>query len=278
MLKATSATAAGAALALPLGSPPRARAVGGPGTLRIQKLSWAGVRLECEGTTLFIDPWEDTSFFGSNFPGAPVPVTSDTPRRYVALSHLHTDHYDRAVITRLFAEEGASGGVVVLDSLAPDPAANGFRVRPQRLWQPHSIGPFTLVALPGVDGWGVEQVAWAIHVAGLKIFHGGDGLWHGHWWDFARTYGPFDLAFMPINGVSTPGGDPPVRVARTLPPDAAAEAAAALGARRAVPIHHGVSVPGIYEETPDALPTFRRLAEARGVEVVTPDDGAWIEP
>ena len=65
------------------------------------------------------------------------------------------------------------------------------------------LGEFTVTALPAVDGFGEDQVSWVVETADKRIIHFGDTLWHGYWWYFAKTFGPFDVAFLPINGAVT---------------------------------------------------------------------------
>lgn len=60
-----------------------------------------------------------------------------------------------------------------------------------------TLGPFTVTATFASDGLGSPQVGWVIEAAGQRVFHGGDTLWHGHWWQIAETHGPIDLACLP---------------------------------------------------------------------------------
>lgn len=246
--------------------------------VRIQRLSWAGVRFETDTHTLFVDPWENTESFPGSLLGRAVPVESRTARRYVLLTHLHGDHFDRDAIRRLFDEDGARGSVVAVPSMASDIAGAGLPTRTTELWQPQSLGPFTVTPVPAVDGFGGDQVAWVVQVGGGRWFHGGDGLWHGRLVEYGTMYGPFDGAFLPINGVTTPTSSPPVLTQRTLGPAQAVDAAVAIGARVMIPIHHGVHVEGDYEEAPDATAVARREAESRGLSVRFAAAGEWVAP
>lgn len=246
--------------------------------VRIQRLSWAGVRFETDTHTLLIDPFENTESFPGSLLGRAVPVESSTARRYVLLTHLHGDHYDRVTLRRLFDEDGARGAVVAVSSMAADIAGARLPTRATELWQPQSLGPFTVVPVPAVDGFGGEQVAWVVRVGERRWFHGGDGLWHGRMVEYGALYGPFDGAFLPINGVTTPASSPPVLTPRTLGPAQAADAALALGARVMIPIHYGVHVEGDYEEAPDAVTVARRETESRGIAVRIVADGEWVAP
>ena len=244
---------------------------------RVRRLSWAGIQIEAEGASLFIDPWRDTSFFGDAYPRTPVEPQPEASRRYVLLTHLHRDHFDREVVSAILTEPGASGAVVAGEPLAAELGSIlSVPTRGVGTYRPERVGPATVIPLPAVDGWGAFQVSWFVEVSGTRLFHGGDGLWHGNWWKWAAAYGPFDLAFLPINGVTTPGGTPSVHVPRTLDPRSAAEAAVALGAKVVVPIHFGVTVPGIYEETPEAQEVFGSTASELGVHVRFVEEGTWL--
>ena len=95
--------------------------------------------------------------------------------------------------------------------------------------------------------------------------------------DDARAYGPFDAAFLPINGARPLGGSiPDPGVPMVMNAEQAAAAAAALGARLAVPIHYGdVSTPE-YVQDLDAVARFRAAAAARGVAVRVLEPGETL--
>src|SRR5256885_673325 len=92
--------------------------------------------------------------------------------------------------------------------------SNGWRVfRPARRWPPagfgrgesargraREAGPFTVTAVPAVDGSGDPQVSWLIEVDGKRVLHLGDTMWHGWWWRISERYGPPDILLAPING------------------------------------------------------------------------------
>jgi L-ascorbate metabolism protein UlaG (beta-lactamase superfamily) len=63
-------------------------------------------------------------------------------------------------------------------------------------------------------------------------------MWHGNWWQIARDHGPFDLAFLPVNGVVARFEGYEVNVPVTLTPEQAVEAAHALNASAACAIHY----------------------------------------
>ena len=246
--------------------------------MRIQRLAWAGIKLELEDVTLLVDAWRNVSFFGGAWRGEVPPIRVETTRRYALLTHLHTDHFDPETLEELIGGRRSGAAVVCHEPQADEVAAHALPLRSQRLYEPRSYGPFTVTPVPAVDGWNADQVSWVITGAGKRIIHCGDTLWHGAWWDIARAYGPFDLAFLPINGVLAPGRQPVSDVPATLTPEQAVAAGVVLGAAAVVPIHYGVTNPGVYEEYPDAEGTFLKTAKARGQRILLMEAEAFVEP
>jgi L-ascorbate metabolism protein UlaG (beta-lactamase superfamily) len=112
-------------------------------------------------------------------------------------------------------------------------------------------------------------VAWILEAEGKKIIHAGDTLWHGHWWNIANQYGPFDATCLPVNGavIQEEGmtySDQPI----CLTPEQAVSAAQILGAKMLIPIHYGAfHNPPIYNETPDIIERLTAASTAKGVPI-----------
>jgi L-ascorbate metabolism protein UlaG (beta-lactamase superfamily) len=117
-----------------------------------------------------------------------------------------------------------------------------------------------------------------IEAEGRRVIHCGDTIWHGGWYEIARRHGPFDAAFLPINGVTVRlDGFTPTDVPATLTPEQAIEAAVVLGARAACAIHYGLfDNPPLYVEQPNPRERFRAAATRRGLSAITPADGEHI--
>jgi L-ascorbate metabolism protein UlaG (beta-lactamase superfamily) len=130
--------------------------------------------------------------------------------------------------------------------------------------------------VPAMDGVGEDQVSWIVVGGGRRIFHGGDTLWHGQWYQIARQHGPFDVVFLPINGVTLRGRlQPDSGIPTTMTPEQAVATAIVLGAKKLVPIHYGVT-DGKYTERPDALNTAKREAARRGLVLEAAEPGAYV--
>ena len=244
--------------------------------LRLQRLSWAGVKLVCGGSTLFIDASFDPS--SANTAAPDVPLTADTRDRNALITHHHGDHFDAAALRGVLGDNGI---LVVPESVAPWADTRSFRVQAAKLFEPvflpRGTAAFVAISVPAVDGLGHPQVSWVVDAAGKRVFHGGDTAWHGHWWDIARAYGPFDLAVLPINGFRQVAGRyTDTGVPMDLTPEQAAAAARVLQARLVVPIHYGRGQETYFEE-PDATRRFLAAATAKGVNARIADPGSWVD-
>jgi L-ascorbate metabolism protein UlaG (beta-lactamase superfamily) len=251
--------------------------------VRFRWLGWAGVEVEQDGVTVVIDPLRTArpvyqavgdAADAVRFP----PVVEPRQGRAAAalLTHLHRDHADAGALRHALA---AGAPVLLPDAdVARDTAADaalaqahgeleaaGLPLRPATLWERVRIGPFELCAVPAADGTGDPQVSWIIAAGGHRVIHCGDTMFHGWWWRVAQALGPFDVAFLPINGavVSFPWRRPASPLPAVMTPEQAAVAAAALRAQHAVPIHFdGFDLEPYYRSMPDALARFTGAAGA----------------
>jgi L-ascorbate metabolism protein UlaG (beta-lactamase superfamily) len=239
--------------------------------MRCRWLGWAGVELEHDGARIVIDPLEDPAGLyaplGDAAAGVTLPEIVPPSGRAIAglVTHLHRDHTDAGALAGTLAD-----GAPLLAPQRPseDPgvrqtvrelASEALELRQVSPWETVEIGPFRITALPAADGLGDPQVSWAVEAGGKRVVHCGDTLFHGWWWRAAHEVGPFDAAFLPVNGaaVNFPWLQPPSPLPAAMTPEEAAVAARALGARRAVPIHFGAfDLEPFYRSIPDALERF----------------------
>ncbi len=232
--------------------------------MNIQKLPWAGIRIKTGDISIVIDPISRIleEFGGAREPMYPLSYFGDADA--VLITHLHEDHFDPVAIIETF---GAAIPIYV-------PAGMEEAARTVGLTNVNGVAVNTsfglgsdvkATALPSVGGLGEVQVAWVIEGTGHKVIHCGDTLWHGYWWNFAQNYGPFDAAFLPVNGAvlelpgMIPSGQP-----ICLTPEQAIAAAAILGAKTLVPIHYGtMQYPPIYNETPNIASRLAAASEGK---------------
>lgn len=252
--------------------------------LTVKRLGWASVEVGFGDQFLVVDLFLDNSPL-EPFTGElrePLLAPERAGEACAALvTHLHSDHADPAAIAAAVAPgapvlrpTAASGEG--LDTIAQLPAEQGFAelgLETEELepWQERRIGPFTVTALPAVDGFGDPQVSWSIEAGGKRVVHMGDTIFHGSWWVIPMRVGPVDLALLPCNGpmVSLPHRQPASPYAAAMDPEQAATAAQLMGAPRAMPIHYdAIHSPPAYAQVDDPAGRFAAAARERGVEPV----------
>jgi L-ascorbate metabolism protein UlaG (beta-lactamase superfamily) len=243
----------------------------------IRKLGWAGLELEAGGESIVIDLLEDMSslepFVGPAHTELPPP---QRPGGALAalVTHLHADHADPAAIRAALAPDGivlrpARDDGEFLEIAATAPQEVGLEGIPTRVvgeWERCEIGPFGVTAVPAVDGFGDPQVSWVVEADGRRIVHCGDTLFHGFWWRIRMRCGPFDVAFLPVNGALCrfPHRTPASSLGADLDPEQAAVAAALLEAPVAVPIHYDtIHRPPGYAQVDDPAGRFAAAADGR---------------
>ncbi|WP_448140548.1 MBL fold metallo-hydrolase [Sphingopyxis fribergensis] len=243
--------------------------------LRIQRLAWAGIRLQMPGATLFVDPLTDPAIWGRALPDRLIPVDDAAGDGFVLVTHRHSDHGDVAAI----ASALKNGGTLVYAAGTPPFSGlpDAVRQRPCPLWEPQMLGDFTVTPVPASDGYGDLQVSWVISAGGRRIFHGGDTMMHGGWWRVGRQFGAFDAAFLPINGAAFAWRQPATDEPAVLTPKQAVAAATILGAKRIVPIHYGVTGADGYSEMPDPLAELGKASIVGGPQVTVLAPGEWLD-
>jgi L-ascorbate metabolism protein UlaG (beta-lactamase superfamily) len=241
-------------------------------TVRIRWLGWAGVEVEAHGERLVIDPLQDPAAvfagFGDRSAGVQLPrVVAPRPGAMAGLlTHLHRDHADAAALAAVLSGdaqvyEPCGYGGVGLEQLAIAQAdqeltAAGLRRTFASPWTSVTVGPFTLTALPAVDGTGDPQVSWLVEACGRRVLHLGDTMFHGWWWRIAERFEAPDAVLAPINGarVTFPHRRPPSPLPAVMDPEQAALSADLLQAGRLIPIHHGgYELAGVYDPVAGAL-------------------------
>jgi L-ascorbate metabolism protein UlaG (beta-lactamase superfamily) len=230
---------------------------------RILRLAWAGIRIERDDVALFID-----AIAPNPEDGRPGPALMPGAKGSFALvTHNHGDHCDLQALKIVLGDRGLL--------VAQEDAARLFDNRIVRVQQVREYEPvflsrggaeFVAFAVPASDGYGSPQVSWVIDDGERRFIHCGDTAWHGHFWDIARAYGPFDCAFLPINGFhGVQGRFDPVKEPMSLTPEQAVEAAQILGARTTVPIHFGSAGDPNYVEVKQPLDRFLAAARSAGI-------------
>lgn len=248
--------------------------------MKITRLSWAGLMLESATTTLYIDPLQNVAnmkpFLGEpKFPVMSVPF-ANTLTANALITHLHQDHFDQPLLQELIGNRGAIWGPGTVKVAG---AQTGLNINAVKLHETFMIGDFKVTAVPAVDWIGDEQVSYVINDGKHTILHGGDTNWHGYWWPIAQQYGPFDIAFLPVNGVvgAVPGVLPTARMFGTMTPEQAVTATQILAAKRLVPMHYAQfhNAP-LYTQYPNLDNVLDQSGKELGIEIARMKDGDSI--
>lgn len=259
--------------------------------MQIRRLGWDGLEVIAGGESLVIDYVNASSMFlQDNWRGGPAVAPLRTPARAALVTHLHEDHTDVAAIEAAVGPEGlvlrpapdpgSAAEVVFTAKQESDLAASRLDVRTVATWVPNEIGPFTVTAVPAIDGLGDPQINWVVAADGCRLFHGGDTMFHGYWWLIAGRLGPIDVAALPVNGavVDVPHLQPPSLLAACMGPREAVQAATSLEAKVLLPLHYGVvGETVVYIEDDDPLAHVLALAAEAGQRVVSLDPGQTFD-
>lgn len=262
--------------------------------MKVTRLGWAGIEVESGGESVVVDHilgWKSIEpYIGP--PRTPL-LEAGKPGASLAafVTHLHTDHTDASAIDRALAD-GASlhrphvmegepletGGVMAAEMELTEAGVDQVLMSE---WETVEAGPFVATAVPAVDGFGDPQISWVIEADGKRIIHAGDTLFHGSWWLIQMRLGPFDAAFLPVNGAITsfPHRQPASGIEASLSPEQAVAAARILGARRLIPIHYdGIHEPPLYEQTGDIIDRLETATtEDEDVELIVMAEGESLD-
>jgi L-ascorbate metabolism protein UlaG (beta-lactamase superfamily) len=251
--------------------------------MKITRLGWAGLELEsASGELAVIDLLTNTEHMRERMgePHTDLPAPSRAGAAALALvTHLHYDHTDADAIAAALGPKGqllrpvADTGPFLEIAGELDAERRlvelGVRQRVVNPWESVTVGAFAALAIPAVDGFGDVQISWIVEADGVRIFHGGDSLFHGWWWRAKmRAGGPIDYAFLPTNGptVALPHRVPASPRNACLSPAEAAAAAYILEAQVAIPIHYdALNHPPNYAQVED--PTGEFLAQCAALDV-----------
>lgn len=236
------------------------------GTARLRRLNWSGIMIEHGDAVVYVDAIRPGE-------GETVDASSDRRVKYALITHAHGDHYDPAFLLETMGDRGVifHHEDIVLDQ-------RSLRLNPVAMWEPafmpRSGADIVAFPVPASDGFGDLQISWVIQCNGKRTIHCGDTLWHGQFWNIGAAYGPFDWAFLPINGAQQDFGRFSILGAPgVLTPEQAVAAARALRAETIVPIHYGNPTPPVYVEESDPETRLRAAASEFDIAVRIMESG-----
>lgn len=259
----------------------------------MRRLGWAGVELEHDGSTLIIDNITTGGIFDAFMNDGEDELIEPSQKPLAALvTHLHRDHTDVAALQQSLGDWGLvlrPGQIRFASEMQKfsilgteeEFAKSSLKTEELAVGDSREIGPFTATAVFAVDGLGSPQVSWIVKAGGSTVFHGGDTLWHGSWWDIAAEYGPIGAAFLPANFVELdyPMQQPAVNIPAVLSPEQAVEAARALQAEVLIPTHFSRKFEHetFYKPIDNARERLETAATARDVKLAFPEIGEFAE-
>ncbi|GAA3927629.1 MBL fold metallo-hydrolase [Microbacterium soli] len=200
-------------------------------SLTITRVAHSCHLIQIGDRTILTDPWFSERVF--YHPGEPVALTPETLPRLdaVLISHEHYDHCDLRAF-RGYRDHDVP--MIVAGPVARRARRAGFTdITPLDAWQSAQIGDITVHAAPGLHG--VHEVTFIIEAGGRSVYFAGDTLLTPDLLTLSDRHGTFDVALLPINGLT-------IRTARNrqvvMNADEAAELAAALHPKLVVPQHY----------------------------------------
>lgn len=247
--------------------------------MKIQKLNWAGIKLECGDKTVLIDAVEN---FKPYFPvlGEPltplVKFTEEVKADYMLFTHLHLDHLDVSVVEKCLKPEGKIIGYKKLEKEILKLNRPAIFLNTGETFEADGI---TFKAVYSLDGVGEEQTSWIVSHATTKIFHGGDTIWHNQFWKLGKENPGINYAFLPINGAVVNFqiiGLEYSTVPASLTPEQAFNAAKLLHAKKLIPIHYGKFATPFYQPTDTSEQVLTALAEKIKQPYQLVEDGKYL--
>ena len=251
--------------------------------MNIQKLNWAGLKLSVAGKTVLIDAVEDFSYYKPVI-GAAMKETllfaDTTEADYILFTHLHLDHFDIGTIKKCLKPDGK----IIVYAALKDKVQKHFddaEIIALELDEVYAEAGIHFKPVFAMDGIGDVQCSWIIEGGGVKIFHGGDTIWHNQFWRLGKENDHIDYAFLPANGVVV--HFPMIGLAYSPVPasltvEQAFAAAHLLKAGKFVPIHYGLFAhPQYYIPQEFTADDLARLSDEMKQAYLVLNDGAYVE-
>jgi L-ascorbate metabolism protein UlaG (beta-lactamase superfamily) len=209
---------------------PEQRSQGG---LRATRLGHSTVLFDFGEEKILSDPWFSEKF--GYYRGEPLALgVGGLPHlSAVIVSHDHYDHFDLNAFDR-YSDRGVLFIVMRNTKAAEKLRSHGFsNVRELLPWESADVGKVRVTAAPGKHG--VPEITYVLEGNGTTTYFGGDTLWIPELEELPRRFSRFDLALLPINGLTIRlQGNRQV----VMTPEEAARVVSLLRPALAVPIHY----------------------------------------
>jgi len=209
--------------------------------MKIQKLNWAGIKIECHDKTILIDAVENFKPYFAVLGNPKTPLISfsaTTKADYILFTHLHLDHFDTSIIEKCLKPDGKIIAYKKLEQHISKLTKPIIYLDYDEIFEDNGV---LIKSVFSLDGIGEEQTAWIVEINNTKIFHGGDTIWHNRFWKLGKENPDIDYAFLPINGAIVNFqviGLEHSTVPASMTLEQAFNAARLLHAKKLVPIHY----------------------------------------
>lgn len=247
--------------------------------MNIQKLNWAGIKLECGNQTVLIDAVENFKPYFSILgdPLTPLLNFSDTVEAdYMLFTHLHLDHFDKGVIEKCLKPSGKIIAYCKHEKQLAKLERPYILLNNDETFEENGI---SFKSVYSMDGIGEEQTAWIVAFNGTKLFHGGDTIWHNQFWRLGKENPDIHFAFLPVNGAVVNfqmAGLEYSAVPASLTPEQAFNAAKLLHAEKLVPIHYGMFATSFYQPADTSKILFDHYSESTKQPYQILTDGEYL--
>lgn len=250
--------------------------------MEIQKLNWAGIRINSHNKTILIDAVEDFSYYKPVLGDAVENLIEFSDRvqaDYILFTHMHLDHFDKGVIRKCLKKDGKLIVYAGLEA-AVRKLINNVEMIVLNLNETFTENNITFKPVFAMDGVGEIQSSWIVDDGTTKIFHGGDTIWHNQFWKLGKENPNIDYAFLPVNGVVVNFeiiGLEYSPVPASLNLKEAFAAAHLLHTKKLVPIHYGLFahekcyIPQVFDDQ-----DLKNISEEVGQEFMILKDGAIL--
>lgn len=248
--------------------------------MKIQKLNWAGIKLECGDAVVLMDAVEN---FKPYFPVLGNPLTpllqftKEVKADYVLFTHLHLDHFDPGVVEKCLKPDGKIIGYKKHEKEIAKLNRQFVLLDTDESFEENGI---VFKAVYSHDGIGEEQIAWIVTYGDTTVFHGGDTIWHNRFWKLARENAGINYAFLPINGAIVNFqlvGLEYSTVPASLTPEQAFNAAKLLHAKWLVPMHYGKFATPLYQPSDTGEAILQTLSEQLQQPYILLNDGEYLK-
>lgn len=247
--------------------------------MKIQKLNWAGIKLECGTKTVLIDAVENFKPYFTVLGDPLTPIyqfTDHCTADYILFTHLHLDHFDTSVITKCLK----SGGKIIAhrmhEHVVKKIGCDHLLLDTNETFTDNLI---SFKPMYSMDGIGDEQIAWLVEYSETKIFHGGDSIWHNQFWKQGKENKGIKYAFLPINGATVDFrliGLDYSSVPASLTPEQAFNAAKLLRAEKLIPIHYDKFATPLYQPCDTSNDVLKYYSQCLGQDYLLLEDGNYL--